>query len=957
MKRIFFQLTFFFAVAVLSVSTVLAVKSADNVWRETDAAYFRGNFSERSVSPKSYRTFSLNKANLNAILGKTPLEFTNSAQTDQVILTLPMPDGTFARFKVEKSPIVEPGLAAKYPSLGETFRGQGIDDPTATVRFDFLENGFHSIILSPSGTIMVDPYFANGDTENYISYRKNDAPRIENFVCNFQEEPSLSELLSFDKSFTDSFLPDFSDNVISGTQLRTYRLAVAANVEYVNVFRQAGDTDAQAKTRALEQQVLIMNRVNGVYERELAIRMVIVANNDQLIYTAEPDPYTNNNGSTMLGQNQTNLDTVIGAANYDIGHVFSTGGGGVANLRVPCGASKARGVTGLTNPVGDAFAIDYVAHEMGHQWGGNHTFNGCGTGQRSAAAAFEPGSAVTIMGYAGICSTQDLERHSIDTFHVKNLEEIISYSQTGGGNTCGTNTPTGNTPPTISTVGGTSFNIPKQTPFALTAAGSDVNNDSLTYDWQEYDLGPNATVVPNSDSDGSARPIFRPYLPTTGGTRYFPSLQYILNNANVPPSAYNCGRTTLCMTGELLPAITRTMNFQVIARDNRADGGGVNTAAATVIVDGSSGPFAVTSPNTAVIVTGGTLQTITWNVANTTAAPVNAANVRISLSTDGGNSFPIILRGAAVNDGSEAVSIPVVETTTARIKIEAVGNIFFDISDANFTITSQPTFVTKKPFDFDGDGKADISVYRGGNWYLLRSSAGFSAVNFGLPNDKTVAADYDGDNKTDVAIFRNGVWAFQKSSNSEVVILNWGQAGDIPIVGDFDGDNKADFTVYRNGIWYILQSSNNGFRFESFGLATDIPVVGNFDNDNRQDLAVFRSGTWYVQGSQAGFFAVSFGQAGDIAVPADYDGDGKTDAAVYRGGIWYILGSTAGFSAVNFGITTDIPTPADFDGDNKADAAVFRPSNGVWYLQQSTSGFAASAFGQNGDRPIPAQSR
>ncbi len=960
------RFVFLFAITFLSVSTVLAATSSDNVWQETDEASLQQRLAERTIIPASYKTFSLNKANLLSLLSKAPLEFTSAAQNSEIILTLPMPNGTFGRFRIERSPVVEAGLVAKYPELGETFRGQGIDDPTATVRFDILPSGFHSMILSANGTVLVDPYFKKDDTENYISYLKKDAPLTGRFICDFREEKSLDELLSADNLTSDLF-PDFSNDVISGTQLRTYRLALAATNEYATAV--GGNTIAGT----LAAQVLIMNRVNGVYERDLAIHMNIVANNDLIIYAGDNnscggvactnanDPYTNNNGGTMLTENTTNLNTVIQTANYDIGHVFSTGGGGVANLNGPCGTNKARGVTGLSNPVGDAFAIDYVAHEMGHQWGANHTFNANGTGtsncngNRSGASAYEPGSGITIMAYAGICGAQDLDRHSIDTFHVKSLEVIVAYSQTGNGNTCASTTATGNTPPTVTSVGGTSFNIPKQTPFALTASGTDVNNDSLTYDWQEYDLGAATTAVPNTDS-GGAMPIFRPYVQTVGGTRTFPALQYILNNANVPPPTFDCGRATPCLTGELLPAITRTMNFQAVARDNRANGGGINTVTATVLVDGNSGPFTVTSPNTNVSVPGGVLQTITWNIANTTAAPVNATNVKISLSTDGGNTFPNILRGATANDGTEAVSIPLVNTTTARIKIEAVGNIFFDISDVNFTITNQPTFTQNKRFDFDGDGKSDISVYRNGIWYVQRTTAGFFAAQFGIATDKTVAADYDGDGKTDIAVFRDGVWYIINSGNNSISIVNWGLAGDIPVQGDYDGDGKADIGIYRNGVWYIVNSANGSFRIESFGLSTDKPVLGNFDGDTKQDLAVYRNGIWYVQASTQGFFAYQFGLAGDIPQPADFDGDGKTDFAVYRNGIWYVQRTMLGFAALQFGIATDIPATADYDGDGKADFVVFRPSEGNWYLFQSQSGVAVYNFGLNGDKPIPAQS-
>jgi Metallo-peptidase family M12 len=964
MHRKTFQFLSLFVITFLLVSTALAGKSGDNVWQETnDSALLRQGIAERTIIPKSYKTFGLNKAELLSILRQAPMEFTSAAQNNEIILTLPMPNGSFARFKIEKSPVVEAGLSAKYPELGETYRGQGIDDPTATVRFDFLPTGFHSMILSAFGTVLVDPYFKKGDTENYISYLKMDAPRTENFVCDFHEEKTLDEILSPENLLSDKFLPDASANVISGTQLRTYRLALAATNEY----SVAVGSNTVAGT--LAAQVLIMNRVNGVYERDLAIHMNIIANNNLIVYAADNtcagvactsanDPYTNNNGSTMLTENTNNLNTVIGTANFDIGHVFSTGGGGVATLNGPCGTNKSRGVTGLTNPIGDAFAIDYVAHEMGHQWGANHTFNGntsnCAGGNRSAGSAYETGSGITIMAYAGICTTQDLDRHSIDTFHVKSLEVIVAYSQTGNGNTCAVTTSTGNTPPTVSSVGGTSFNIPKQTPFALTASGTDVNGDSLTYDWQEYDLGAATTAVPNTDA-GGAMPIFRPYVQTVSGTRTFPALQYILNNANVPPATFDCGRTTPCLTGELLPAITRTMTFQAVARDNNANGGGINTATATVAVDGNSGPFAITAPNTATTFSGGSTQTVTWNVTNTTAAPVNAANVKISLSTDGGQTFPTVLLASTANDGTENVTIPSTATTQGRIKVEAVGNIFFDVSDANFTITTSTTTPRTK-FDFDGDGKSDISVYRNGIWYIQRSTAGFFATQFGLSNDKTVSADYDGDNKTDLAVFRDGTWYIANSGNGSVSIVNWGLAGDIPMQGDYDGDNKADLAIYRNGVWYILSSINGSVRIENFGLSTDKPVIGDFDGDAKQDLAVYRNGIWYVQGSQQGFFAYQFGLSGDIPQPADYDGDGKTDFAVYRNGVWYVQRTTQGFGALQFGNSTDIPATADYDGDGKSDFVVYRPSEGNWYLYQSTAGVAIYNFGLNGDKPIPAQS-
>jgi hypothetical protein len=323
-----------------------------------------------------------------------------------------------------------------------------------------------------------------------------------------------------------------------GEQLRTYRLALAATGEY-SIYH--GGT----KPLVLSEMVIAMNRVNGVYEQDTAVRMVLIANNDLVIYLdGTTDPYTNNNGSTMLGQNQTTLDTVIGNANYDVGHVFSTGGGGVAQLRVPCvTGSKARGVTGLTNPIGDPFYIDYVAHEMGHQYGGNHTFNGnagsCSGSNRNASTAYEPGSGTTIMAYAGICSPQNIQNNSDDHFHTHSIQEIVAYTTTGNGNNCPVITNTGNSAPT-SEAGTGGFTIPINTPFILTGSGTDPNGgDVLSYNWEEYDLGP--AGHPNSPVNNA--PIFRSFPSVPEPFRYFPRLSDIVNNTQT--------------LGEILPSYTR----------------------------------------------------------------------------------------------------------------------------------------------------------------------------------------------------------------------------------------------------------------------------------------------------------------------------------------------------------------------------------------------------------------
>jgi uncharacterized delta-60 repeat protein len=263
-------------------------------------------------------------------------------------------------------------------------------------------------------------------------------------------------------------------------------------------------------------------------------------------------------------------------------------------------------------------------------------------------------------------------------------------------------------------------------------------------------------------------------------------------------------------------------------------------------------------------------------------------------------------------------------------------------------------------FDFDGDSKADVSVYRPSNgvWYLLNSQTGFSAVQFGISTDQIVPADYDGDGKTDIAVWRDGTWYLQRSS-SGFTSIPFGSPGDIPMPADFDGDGKAELVVFRpsNGVWYSLNLAGNAISAVQFGSAEDKPVAADFDGDGRVDQAVFRpsNGVWYMLRSRDGFGTVQFGISSDRPVVGDYDGDGSADQAVFRpsNGTWYILGSRQGFTAIQFGIPTDIPTPGDYDGDGKTDIAVFRPEVGTWYQMKSNQGFGAVQFGTNGDKPIP----
>ncbi len=633
-------------------------RSSDGLWARVDEGEIplRGSpFS--GFRPDAHRVFRLDRRLFDELLSQAPLRFAQAAQTERVVITIPMPDGTFPAFEVVEDPIMEPALAEKFPEM-KAYCGKSIDLPAATVRFDVTPVGFRAQILSPAGAVYIDPLY-KGNTSRYATYYKRDYRRdAGQFRC-------LTPPGQWPPPARGA-----GGSSRSGDTLRSYRLACAATGEYAVAV--ASDPTNPTVADAMTAIHNTVNRVVGIYEMELAVTMVLVANNDQLVYTdGNSDPYTNNNGVAMLTENQTEIDRVIGDANYDIGHVFSTGGGGVAwNSGVVCATGwKAGGVTGSPTPTGDPFDVGFVAHEMGHQFGAHHTFNGangdCAT-EHNASTAYEPGSGSTIMAYAGNCGTDDLQANSDPYFHFASFDEIMTYITSGTGSGCANTTGTGNTQPTVNA--GLDYTIPLGTPFTLTASGSDPDVNELTYCWEEADLGPQADVTAPDDG---AIPLFRSFSPTDGSSRTFPQLSDILANT--------------ATIGEQMPATNRTLEFRVTARDNQAHGGGVNYDSMTVSVSGA--PFRVSSPNGGETV--GSTYEVQWDPGGIN--PPGDVNILLLLSTDSWQTFTTTtLLANTPNDGSQTVALPATSTTQARIMIEAAGNIFFDVSDEDFTIEPVP---------------------------------------------------------------------------------------------------------------------------------------------------------------------------------------------------------------------------------------------------------------------------
>jgi hypothetical protein len=490
-----------------------------------------------------------------------------------------------------------------------------------------------------------------------------------------------------------------------GSQLRTYRAAISCTGEYAQAVCPPGNVTIANTLSAI---VTTMNRVNGIYETELAIRMVLVNSEASIVFTnPATDPFSgNNNASTLISQSESVIDSKIGNAFYDIGHTFSTGGGGLAGLGVVCvTGSKASGITGSANPTGDAYDIDYVAHEMGHEFGANHTFesktSNCGGGNRNQASAYEPGSGTTIMAYAGICGSDDIQPHTDPYFHSKSFDEITAFVTAGTGNSCAVITSTGNFPPVVF-MPTSGLKIPLSTPFTLTGGASDSDGDFVTYSWEEWDIsGKNqgsAWDVGSTSHTSTTYPLFKQRLPKTSPSRTFPDMNVILAGYPSSPTATMNG-----LKGETLPQTARDINFRLVVRDNKAGGGGVSTGGAGCSVSSpfkvvvtADGPFTLTSPNTNVNWLAGSPQTVTWNVANTnSAAGINCQAVDILMSTDGGYTYPYTLASNTPNDGSQSILTPIINSiTTARIMIRASANVFFDISDANFRVSLSALPVT-----------------------------------------------------------------------------------------------------------------------------------------------------------------------------------------------------------------------------------------------------------------------
>ncbi len=671
-------LTFLFALL-----TILGFSQSDRFWSGNNESLDKIT-KDKAVSrlsfPKTFKLFNLNVAPLSQELFSV---VGSQATKHSTVISLPNAKGEIEQFEVFEASNFEPALQARFPLI-RAFSGKGITDKYATLKLSISPQGIQTMVFrTEKENEFIEPY--SQDHSVYAVFNSSREKGSLPWTCSTEDQQISAGI---NAQISNTFRPESNTG-----ELKTMRLAQSCNGEYSNYFGAFNNTQVALVLAAFNAT---LTRCNGCYEKDLALHLNLIANTTAVIYyDPTTDPYTTL--GAWNGQLQTALTANIGEANYDIGHMFGASGGGGNAGCIGCVCSdgiKGRGITSPADgiPQGDNFDIDYVAHEVGHQLGGNHTFSM--NIEAGGANNVEVGSGITIMGYAGI-TNQDVAPHSIDIFHERSIQQIQNNLAT---KTCPITTSLAATNATPVVAAVANRIIPFSTPFILTGSATDANaGDVLTYCWEQNDNA-NSSVTGNNSVASPGKlvgPNWLTFPATSSPSRTCPILATILAGNFITGSLP--GGDAIANI-EALSSVARTLNFRLTVRDNSAYSSNapvkIGQTAFTdmqVTVTGQAGPFGVSSPNTAVSWPAQTSQTITWTVNGSDLAPVFCANVNILLSTDGGFTWPITLATNTANDGSEVVTIPNNPTTTARVKVESVGNIFFDISNSNFTITTPPS--------------------------------------------------------------------------------------------------------------------------------------------------------------------------------------------------------------------------------------------------------------------------
>lgn len=618
--------------------------------------------------------------------------------TQNKIINLPLPDGSMLAVIATEHYIMEKALADKFPEF-KTWKVKAANGKNIHGRINFTEAGFHAmLILENADTIFIDPdkTFANKSLNSgrsntlYNSFSKQKNKQL------FQRTTDYDEIVIQPPLSKNSWSTSLKVQARTSNKLITYRLALAASAEYSAL-------NGGTKASTLSAMLTTIDRVNQIYERDLGIKFILVANNDKIIYlNPTSDPFSNDNPHDMMDENITNMERVIGNANYDLGHLFGGAStGGLAILSGVCRSNqeshKAGGITGSPSPYGDSFNIDYVSHEIGHQLGATHTFNSieqnCSGGNREHDAAVEPGSGSTVMSYAGICGADNLQRNSDAVFNAVSIDQINHYTRYSGKANCGVKDASNNNNPTLTV--GTPFFIPVNTPFQLSSHATDIDGDTLSYTWDQIDSNGTAVKV---GIDAGDNPLFRSYLPSNSDQRFFPQLATLFGESPIK--------------GEQLPLTKRDLKFAVTVRDNN---GGIARADTKIMTSGN--PFKVISQTNFSLYHRNEKIEVRWNEAGSSWAPVNCNHVDIKLLTKEGASQDLLM--LTPNDGSQFLTIP--DTTRAmidaRMMVACSNNIFFALSEGEVEINeflqteNKPIASVNAPTITEGDSDTKTLRY------------------------------------------------------------------------------------------------------------------------------------------------------------------------------------------------------------------------------------------------------
>jgi hypothetical protein len=637
------------ALVGLAIAIGASNSYANNVWQDMPVALARQAAStDVMVNARASRVLQADFALLKVLL-----------EQDNVDIELPLPNGQMAVYRFEYSPIAQQALLDKFPEI-RTFKATDVNNSANTGRFDISPSGFRAMFHHDGELIFIDPQYKS-QIDTYAAYFSSDAEHTESRPSDQVIKGTINTLLN------RSEMANRSGG--SNGSLRTYRLAVTVTGEYTVALG--------GKVEALAGIVTTINRVNQVFNNDLGVHLMLIGRNNELIFESpSSDPFDNN--PSDLNDVPMVINKIVGSDAYDVGHIFSTTLGGVAVLGSVCNTNAA-GLTGLPNPSGDPFDIDFVAHEIGHQFGANHTFNGlsnnCGGGQRNSATAYEVGSGSTIMAYAGICGGENIQSNSDPYFHAGSIEEVKAFVATVS---CGVDTPTGSARPIVDA--GNDYTIPSNTPFFMSGSAMDTDGDALRYAWEQLDTG---VATSNSAQwiDNGDRTLFRSVVPTAvDSVRFFPNFSQLLNES---ANNSNPGGTSGLIT-EALPLTDRTLSFRLTARDDRGETG-FDNATVTVIDTSLAGSFDIETPSAGAIWSG-TTEEVRWNVGATNLPPISCTLVDILYSSDGGTNFDILLADAVDNNGVFDITTPATTSAQGRVVVRCSDNIFFAVSDADINI-------------------------------------------------------------------------------------------------------------------------------------------------------------------------------------------------------------------------------------------------------------------------------